>query len=88
MCVQATSSLDTATEQSVQQAIHGMGGKKTVVIIAHRLSTVQNADCILVLEHGRLVESGSHVQLLSNPNGRYRELISKLQQQHATVDQV
>ena len=56
-----------------------MGDSKTLVIIAHRLSTVQNADKILVLDGGAIVESGSHEELLMR-NGKYAELAMKLEQ--------
>ena len=58
---QATSSLDTETEQSIQDSLNALGNHRTVVIIAHRLTTVQNADLIIVLENGRVVEQGNHV---------------------------
>ena len=50
------------------------------MIIAHRLTTVQNADLIIVLEHGKVVEQGRHVELLSKVGGRYAELVMKMQQ--------
>ena len=84
---QATSSLDTETEQSVQESLQLLGGQnRTLVVIAHRLSTIQDADCICVLEQGRLVETGTHTELLSRSNGRYAELVMKMQQQAATVE--
>lgn len=64
---EATSSLDSASEQYVQKTVHLFREqKKTVIIIAHRLSTVFNADKIIVLEKGRLVEEGSHTALMGN----------------------
>ena len=77
MNVQATSSLDTETEQSIQDSLNALGIHRTVVIIAHRLTTVQNADLIIVLENGKVVEQGNHVELLSRPGGRYAELVLK-----------
>jgi ABC-type multidrug transport system fused ATPase/permease subunit len=80
---EATSSLDTETELSVQDSIQALSSDKdrtrTVVIIAHRLSTVQNADVIVVLEGGQIVESGSHDELINKPMGRYAELVMKMQ---------
>jgi ABC-type multidrug transport system fused ATPase/permease subunit len=91
---QATSSLDTETEQSVQDSIQSLNRRnhlgggiektdspRTVVIIAHRLSTVQNSDIIFVMEGGLVVEKGSHSELLCQPNGRYAELVMKMHQQ-------
>lgn len=76
--IQATSSLDTETEQSIQDSLNALGNHRTVVIIAHRLTTVQNADLIIVLENGKVVEQGNHVELLSKPGGRYAELVLKM----------
>jgi subfamily B ATP-binding cassette protein MsbA len=70
---EATSSLDTEAERLVQQAIERLLEGRTVFIIAHRLSTVQRADQILVLEQGRIVERGTHQSLLSE-EGLYRRL--------------
>ena len=74
-----TSALDTESEVAVQAAIDKLVENKTVVVIAHRLSTVIGADKILVLEAGQIVESGAHTELLSQ-NGRYA-LIWEAQQQ-------
>jgi subfamily B ATP-binding cassette protein MsbA len=63
---EATSSLDTESEMLVQQAIDHLMANRTTLVIAHRLSTVKNADRILVLENGQLVEHGTHDQLLAN----------------------
>ncbi len=68
-----TSALDSESEQYIQKALDDMRGKRTLVVIAHRLSTVQRADEILVLEHGVIVERGTHEQLLDH-EGAYRKL--------------
>lgn len=78
--MQATSSLDTETEQSIQDSLSALGRHRTVVIIAHRLTTVQNADLIIVLEGGKVVEQGTHTVLLSRSGGRYAELVLKMLQ--------
>jgi len=70
---EATSSLDTESERLVQQAIDRMMENRTVLAIAHRLSTIRHADKILVVEGGKMVESGTHRELLA-ANGTYRKL--------------
>ncbi len=70
---EATSSIDTRTEALVQQGMDGLMIGRTTFVIAHRLSTVKNSDCIMVLEQGRIVERGSHSQLLAE-QGRYYQL--------------
>jgi ATP-binding cassette subfamily B protein len=70
---EATSALDTKTERDIQYSLQQMSKGRTVVIIAHRLSTVVDADKIVVLEQGEVVESGSHQELL-NLNGRYQQM--------------
>lgn len=71
---EATSSLDTLSEQYVKQTLSDLAQKgKTIVIIAHRLSTVKNADTIIVLQEGKVVETGTHTQLLRN-HGMYSKL--------------
>jgi ATP-binding cassette subfamily B (MDR/TAP) protein 8 len=73
---EATSSLDAENERLVQAAIDKLMEGRTVMVIAHRLSTVQTADQIVVLEGGQVVEQGSHKQLLRRPGGRYAALVS------------
>ncbi|MCL2164026.1 MAG: ABC transporter ATP-binding protein/permease [Oscillospiraceae bacterium] len=70
---EATSSIDTRTEAIVQRGMDALMSGRTVFVIAHRLSTVRNADVIIVLEHGRVIERGSHEQLIVE-KGRYYQL--------------
>ena len=70
---EATSALDTESEQAVQQAIERLTVSRTSLIIAHRLSTIQHADRIIMLDGGRLIESGTHAQLLAQ-GGAYSHL--------------
>ena len=70
---EATSSIDTRTEQYIQRGMDTLMEGRTVFVIAHRLSTVRNADCIVVIEHGEIMEKGSHAQLMEE-QGRYYQL--------------
>lgn len=70
---EATSSIDTNTERIVETGIHRLMKGRTVFVIAHRLSTVQNCDCIMVLEQGKIIERGTHQELL-NEKGTYYKL--------------
>ncbi len=72
---EATSALDTVSEHLVQQAIERLSSDRTSIVIAHRLSTVQKADQIVVLEKGKIIEIGTHVELLKK-GGRYTHLYS------------
>ncbi|GAB3240869.1 ABC transporter ATP-binding protein [Hymenobacter seoulensis] len=71
---EATSALDTESEKLVQEALTRLMQNRTSLVIAHRLSTVQHADEIVVLQHGRIVERGTHEQLLRNERGLYKRL--------------
>jgi ABC-type transport system involved in Fe-S cluster assembly fused permease/ATPase subunit len=77
LCDEPTSSLDTATEHDIMTQLKTMGKGRTTVIIAHRLSTVQDADIIVVLDQGRMVQQGTHEELL-RIGGKYSELINQL----------
>ena len=70
---EATSSIDTHTEQKIQQAFASMMQGRTCFVVAHRLSTIKSADCILAMENGRIVESGTHHSLLAK-HGFYAKL--------------
>jgi len=70
---EATSALDTETERAVQRALDVLAQGRTTITIAHRLSTVRDADQIVVINHGRIVESGTHASLIDD-NGRYATL--------------
>jgi ATP-binding cassette, subfamily B, bacterial len=70
---EATSSLDSRSEQAIQASLKELGERKTVIVIAHRLSTVENADVIYVIDHGRVAEAGRHGELLAR-GGTYARL--------------
>ena len=74
---EATSSVDTRTEKLIERGLDGLMKGRTVFVIAHRLSTVRNADAILVLEQGSVVERGNHDDLLLQ-NGRYYQLYTNM----------
>ena len=70
---EATSSIDTRTEEVVQAGMDNLMKGRTVFVIAHRLSTVRNSDVIMVLDHGRIIERGSHDELIAQ-KGEYYQL--------------
>ena len=72
---EATSSLDTENERLIQEAIHRLRGELTVVVIAHRLSTVRKADSIIVLNQGEIVEHGTWQSLLSRPGSLFAGMV-------------
>jgi ABC-type multidrug transport system fused ATPase/permease subunit len=72
---EATSDLDTTSEQHIQNSVDALKGETTVIIIAHRLSTVKNADRVYVLDEGRVIEEGSYQELRARENGRFREMV-------------
>lgn len=71
---EATSALDSESEQLIQQSLDGLMRDKTVIAIAHRLSTIASMDRILVFDQGKMIEEGSHVELLAKKGGRYAQL--------------
>lgn len=70
---EATSALDNITERAVMEAVHNLGHRKTIILIAHRLSTVRHCDCIFLLEHGRLRAKGSYDELVATDE-RFRSM--------------
>lgn len=79
----ATSALDTVTENSIQQALDVLGDERTCLVIAHRLGTIRNADNIIVLGDGIVLEQGTHDELLGS-NGKYAEMWNM--QLHSTAE--
>ena len=73
---EATSSLDTESEELISEAFSRLSTGRTAIVIAHRLTTVKNADCIFVLDEGKLIESGTHLELLQR-GGQYSKLYRK-----------
>ncbi|RPF53199.1 ABC transporter ATP-binding protein [Aquisalibacillus elongatus] len=79
---EATSSIDTVTEVKIQEALQRLMKGRTSFVIAHRLNTIQKADQIVMLEHGRIIEKGDHASLIKN-GGHYAELYQSQLNQHA-----
>ena len=78
---EATSALDVESERVVQQALDRLMRHRTTVMVAHRLSTIKNADQISVIQGGRIIEQGTHSSLIENKDGPYFKLINLQQQQ-------
>ncbi len=71
---EATSSLDSHSEKLIQEAIEELMKNKTVIVIAHRLSTIRKMNRILVIDHGKIIEEGTHQELLAKARGKYKRL--------------
>ncbi|XP_060673285.1 ABC transporter B family member 9 [Ziziphus jujuba] len=83
---EATSSLDTESERIVQDALVRVMQNRTTVVVAHRLRTIRNADIIAVLHQGKLVEQGTHDELVKDPEGAYSQLVSLQEGAYETED--
>jgi ATP-binding cassette subfamily B protein len=79
---EATSAVDTETEQKIQEAMDRLVAGRTVFAIAHRLSTLHKASRLFVVENGKLVEQGTHAELLALPNGTYKKLFTLQRELH------
>lgn len=71
---EATANVDSETEQVVQAALNDLRGEVTLIVVAHRLSTIRHADQIVVLSHGEIIEQGDHAALMADANGHYRAM--------------
>jgi len=80
---EATASVDVQTEAHIQNAIMELAGTRTILVIAHRLSTVRRANTILVFQNGRIVQQGNHAQLVAEP-GLYQEMC-RVQEQGGAI---
>jgi ATP-binding cassette subfamily B (MDR/TAP) protein 1 len=72
---EATSALDAESEKSVQEALDRVMVGRTTIVVAHRLSTIRNADVIAVVQGGKIVETGNHEELMANPTSVYASLV-------------
>ena len=72
--VEATANVDPENEKELMEAVSELTHDKTVIMIAHRLKTVRNADCIFVVDHGEIVQQGTHDELMA-VHGKYKEFI-------------
>ncbi len=79
---EATSALDAESEFLVKEALERIMKGRTVLVIAHRLSTVKNADCVCVIQNGKMIEKGTHEELIGKQNGVYQKLVRR-QLQHS-----
>jgi len=82
---EATSSIDTFSEKLIQKATKKITENRTSIIIAHRLSTIINSDNIIVMSNGKLIEMGSHNELLKNNDGYYSKLYKTQLRREKTV---
>jgi len=82
MLDEATSAVDTATEMLIQESLERLLEGRTTFIVAHRLSTILRADTILVIDQGRIVERGTHRQLVNRPGGKYAQLYEQFVSQN------
>ena len=73
---EATSALDSESEKSIQESIDFLNGKITVIIIAHRISTIKKVDKIYLLEKGRIIERGKYEKLKSDPKSKFSKLVT------------
>ncbi|KAJ4733898.1 ABC transporter B family member 11 [Rhynchospora pubera] len=83
---EATSALDVESERIVQEALNRIMIERTTLVVAHRLSTIRNADCISVVHQGKIVEQGPHDELVKDPDGAYSQLIRLQEARHEGKD--
>ncbi|KAJ1687409.1 hypothetical protein LUZ63_018799 [Rhynchospora breviuscula] len=83
---EATSALDVESERIVQEALNRIMVARTTLVVAHRLSTIRNADCISVVHQGKIIEQGAHDKLVKDPDGAYSRLIRLQEARHERKD--